>query len=64
MNSYECLSEKTLPGPEAFYNKLRKTAVDPLEYESLQKLWNNLKFQELRDLATLYLKLDVLLLGE
>ena len=54
---------KTLPPRSAFYNKLKKEEVKQEEYDQLVALWNKLGFHELRDLATLYLTLDVLLLG-
>lgn len=54
---------KTLPPKSAFYNKLKKEEVKQEEYDQLVALWNKLGFRELRDLATLYLTLDVLLLG-
>ena len=54
---------KTLPPRSAFYNKLKKEEVKQEEYDQLVALWNKLGFRELRDLATLYLTLDVLLLG-
>ena len=55
---------KSLPPASAFYNKLKKEDIDPKDYESLQALWNKLGFCKLRDLASLYLSLDILLLGK
>ena len=63
MDSYDRLKEERLPPFEAFYDKLRKEDISPEDYDNLHALWKRLKFHNLGCLATLYLTLDVLLLG-
>ena len=63
VDSYDRLTEEHLPPFEAFYDKLRKEHISLEDYDNLHALWKRLKFHNLGCLATLYLTLDVLLLG-
>ena len=63
MNDWNKLNETRLPPIEAFYNYLAKEPLAPDLYEHGQRVWNELGFRSMREFCSVYLTLDVLLLG-
>ena len=63
MNDWNKLNESQLPPIAAFYNYLAKEPLAPDMYEHGQRVWNELGFRSMREFCSVYLSLDVLLLG-
>ena len=64
MDSFERLSETSLPPIECWYSKLNDTNISTEEYIHAQRVWDVFGMKTMRDYHDLYLKTDVLLLTD
>lgn len=64
VDSFERLSETSLPAREAFYNKLNDEEISCEEYEFACSIWNKFKLKTLGEYSELYMKTDILLLAD
>ena len=64
MNSFERLSETTLPPIESFYSELNKSSISEDNYTQVQNVCETFEMETLQDYHDLYLKTDVLLLAD
>ena len=64
MNSFEILSETTLPPIESFYSELNKSSISEDNYTQAQNVCETFEMETLQDYHDLYLKTDVLLLAD
>ena len=64
MNSFEILSETTLPPIESFYSELNKSSISEDNYTQAQNVCETFEMKTLQDYHDLYLKTDVLLLAD
>ena len=57
--------KEELPSNEKFYSSLaRKKKISGKEYEDVLNVWNKFEVKTMKDYHNLYLKCDVLLLGD
>ena len=54
----EFLNQTSLPPIEDFYSTLKGVGISELDYEYLQKVWDENSMQSLRDLLIWYNNLD------
>lgn len=64
MNSEERFQETRLPARQDFHNYLTQQDISDEDWEQVNKLWTQLGFINLRQYASLYVVLDVTLLGD
>lgn len=64
VDSFEKLNETKLPAKEKFYSSLTGESVSQSDYEFAQKVWNIFNIKTLGEYSDLYLKTDILLLGD
>lgn len=59
IKDYATLEETSLPPKSAYFNKLTQSPISDEQYESVQRLWNQLDLPNLRSYYALYLSLDI-----
>ena len=64
MNSFNRFAEKQLPAYEDFYSRLEKKNIDEEDYERAQKVWKEMKINNMGEYHDMYLMTDVLLLAD
>ena len=64
MNSFERLTETSLPPQDDFYSKLNDAGISKEDYEHAQQVWEVFGMKTMRDYHNLYQKTDVLLLAD
>ena len=59
LDSYDKLSEKSLPSHESFYSELKRENISLEDYQSLEQIWKENNMKTLKDLLVYYNNLDV-----
>ena len=63
VTSLEKLKESVLPSKDDFYSKLYGSHISDEDYEHAFKMWENFKCKTIGEYSDLYLKTDVIILG-
>ena len=64
MDAWEKFDEQSLPIKEAFYSQLTDCNITDDDYEHANAVWKTFEMKSMADYHDLYLKTDVLLLGD
>ena len=64
MDSFEKLSETSLPPIECWYSRLNDSNISESDFTHAKKVWDTFQMKTMRDYHDLYLKTDVLLLAD
>lgn len=64
VDSFDRLSETSLPAKEQFYNELNEEEISTQEYEFACDIWKKFGLKTLGEYSELYMKTDVLLLAD
>ena len=63
MTSWDKFKETKLPPKEAFHSNLNMSDISKYDYEHAQRVWKEFNLKNMGEYHDLYLKTDVLLLG-
>lgn len=64
VDSFERLSETSLPSKDNFYSQLNDEAISDDDYKFACEIWDKFKIKTIGEYSQLYLKTDVLLLAD
>lgn len=64
MNSWDKLTETTLPSQSDFFSKLNNCGISDDDYNHAKNVWNTFKIKNLQEYSDLYLSTDVFLLSD
>ena len=64
MDSFQKFGDHELPPKEQFYSILTDESISDEQYQHAQKVWNTFNMRTMGDYHDLYLKSDILLLGD
>ncbi|KAF7988912.1 hypothetical protein HCN44_007222, partial [Aphidius gifuensis] len=64
IDSWEKLTETTLPPKKEFFSKLNNSDISDADYEHAKNIWEKFQINTLGEYSDLYLKTDVLLLAD